>query len=229
MSRAQDKRQQPPATIDDLSVVMKDGQTPRQAEITVAAEAWRGYTFRVRLDEHGEDFASVEILRDTDAAPLNSWRLQHVPIALFKRAMLMGGLFQDMARARGGRDAADDKRSNRGDDLKLAKLARGYVETLGEPHQSQVLAERFGYRPNSIAKLIRRARERHLLTGTTKGSPGGVLTPKSLALLGEVTPEAIKAWAEDPIENAILKGMQDHPGGEVKSLPEALEGDRRPA
>ena len=68
----------------------------------------------------------------------------------------------------------------------LARLAQRYVETLDEPRQTGILAEEFHYKPASVAAMIREARNKHkLLTPTTKGRPGGSLTPKALAILSE--------------------------------------------
>jgi hypothetical protein len=255
------KRRQPPLTIEDLDMRRAEDPDALEAEIKIRTKDWAGYTFRLAL---GDDFnlSAVEILRDDSAAPLNSYRLQQVPIALFERAMIVESLHPE-------NEPPEPEGAGR-DDPRLAGVADAYVVALTQAHRGEkspldLVAERFpDYARSSIPRLVRRARERHLLTGTTKGSPGGVLTPKALALLGRVTPETIQTWAEadehranddqlealrrevaemdralqqlkqrvaEPSEvgpNEILNAMQDRPGGEVKSLPEALEGDRRP-
>ena len=89
---------------------------------------------------------------------------------------------------------------------KLAKWFRTYSPRKAEPRamarsacatlrrdagraqgQTGILAEEFHYKPASVAAIIpRRARNKHkLLTPTTKGRPGGSLTPKALAILSE--------------------------------------------
>jgi hypothetical protein len=257
LSRVQDKRQQEHVSIDDLSIKPRSWETPIQAEITIDADAWRGYTFRLTLGGGAAELSGVEVLRDDEAAPLNSWRLQQIPLALFERA-LRGKVNEaaetwdnfaptvPMYSPEEWPDSGQRERSNR-DDLKLARLAQAYVETLGQPQQSRLLSERFSYAPSSVPKLIRRARERHLLTATTRGSSGGALTPRAKALLGEITAEQLQEWERvrrkrqrfevarakakaidgdqsegelRELQNEILKAMQDLTGGEVVSLSE---------
>jgi hypothetical protein len=82
-------------------------------------------------------------------------------------------------------DVETRPRANR-DDLQLARIARTYVQTIGDPTQvEQICALRLEgpYSPDSVPRLISRARKRGLLTSTTRGRAGGMLTPKAQALL----------------------------------------------
>ena len=177
-----------------LSIEMRSWSPPA-AVVTIDDPQWRGYTFALILD--ALQVAHFEVRRDPDAKPLNAWRLQRVPLALIERALRakLSGVIEQYGRdnptapalfsTEDWPDPSEQTRANR-DDVKLAQLAKRYVETLDQPQQAEGLAELFGYAPSSISKLIRRARDRHLLTPTSKGRPGGQLTPRAKALLGEM-------------------------------------------
>lgn len=77
-------------------------------------------------------------------------------------------------------------------DLFYAQVARDYVSLLDEhaPKPIRALMSKLkdAGRPLSeaaVRDLVRRARQRGLLTGTTRGKPGGRLTQRAIALLTE--------------------------------------------
>jgi hypothetical protein len=186
---------------DQLSIDMR-GWNPPAALITIDSGEWRGYTFVLIL--YGLELAHFEVRRDDpDAKPLNRSRLQAVPLGLLERELRkkVDSVYEQhrvdnpdappLFPAEDWPDPAERLRANR-DDVKLARLAQRYVETLGQPKQAAQLAvwsredpERGRYKASSIPKLIKRARERRLLTPTSKGQAGGQLTPRARALLAE--------------------------------------------
>ena len=171
----------------------------------VQHSGWPGYVFRLAFTE-GE-LQGIEVRRDgDDAAPLTAHLLQRVNLGALERAVRQQvNLLQDMVESAVGvfddkvipavkpgasapvakwLDDARERKLSR--ERTLAKLARRYVQTLGEKGQTAILAEEFHYKCSSVAAMIREARNTHkLLTPTTKGRPGGSLTPKALALLNE--------------------------------------------
>jgi hypothetical protein len=93
-------------------------------------------------------------------------------------------LFSDLAIENGRRS-----RGVRHDERFLAAIAAGYVELL--PTSGDVygdlrglLAERnIHYGREGVRELVRKARERGLLTSAPKGRAGGALTPRAVSLL----------------------------------------------
>jgi hypothetical protein len=188
-------------------------ERPVTAEVTIDADDWRGYRFKVTLGGESAQLSSVEVQRDDRSLPLNSWRMQRIPLGLMERALRakIRDIAPPLFRPEEWPDPDQRTRANR-DDGRLAELARAYTETLGQPRQAPTLAERFGYQPSSIPRLIRRARERHLLTATSKGRPGGQLTPRAWALLGGISNEQMQEWnrASLRLKQAIMSpGVRD--------------------
>jgi hypothetical protein len=173
---------------------------------------WPGYVFRLTFA--GGELLGIEVRReDPDAAPLTAHNLQRVPLGALERAVRQNvdifetlwtelvdssvGLVGDkvITTRRVGmspavaqwfdtyNEGANPKSPERL--LHLARLANRYVETLGEPGQTDILAEEFHYQPSSVSKMVREARDCRLLSPTTKGRPGGSLTPRARALLDE--------------------------------------------
>lgn len=70
-------------------------------------------------------------------------------------------------------------------DFIYADIAREYVELLaaGEKAPSKRIAARRNYSVTYVGTCVSEARHRGLLTPTKRGVPGGVLTPKGLAVL----------------------------------------------
>lgn len=176
----------------------------------VSHSDWPGYSFRLTFSAGA--LAGVEIQRDDETSlPLTAQRLQRVPLGALERAVRKHvnvfenlwsevvasskGLAADKVVHVGKAGMAPDvaewfdsyRPSKPSREQWLVRLAARYVETLDEDGQTALLAEEFGYAPASIAAMIREARNKHkLLTPTTKGKPGGTLTPKALALLREM-------------------------------------------
>jgi hypothetical protein len=176
--------------MENVAVQITNPSPPIVAVASIDADDWRGYQFTLTLDAAAR-LSGVEVKRSGEALPLNQRRLRLVPLALLERAvqqevgdLATGPIFsaEEMPQSPGQRQLGWSA------EPRLAEIAKAYVETLGEPQQSQILAQQTGLKQSSIPKYIRLARNRHLLTATTKGSPGGFLTPKALALLDEGTP-----------------------------------------
>jgi hypothetical protein len=172
---------------------------------------WPGYLFRLTF--RGGQLHSFETRREgDDAAPLSAHLLQRVPLGALERAVRehinafmaewrnirpeeVQRLFPDREQwfdtFSEGERPVDPKR-----DLFLATVAKRYVETIGDPDQTLILAEEFDRQESSVAALIREARhKRKLLTPTRKGRAGGELTPKARVILGEVPEEKMRnAW-----------------------------------
>lgn len=165
----------------------------------VSHSDWAGYMFRLVF--LGSDLSSIETRRvDDSAAPLRAHLLQRVPLGALERAARqhVDNWMADWAEAVSSSSApmnpalekwsktfADLKPEDMDRDRQLAKWAKKYVETLGHDGQTQILAEAFHYTESSVSRKIREARVHGLLTPTTKGRPGGSLTPKAVALLQE--------------------------------------------
>jgi len=71
-------------------------------------------------------------------------------------------------------------------DSYYAQVAHKYVTACEAGSRSPIaeVAGAMNERPNYVRDLVRRARERELLTPTPRGVPGGELTPKGRACLG---------------------------------------------
>lgn len=174
----------------DINVNLRTSALPIVAEATIAGRDWCDYRFTLTFGD-GLELVGLDIQRTSGAALINAWRLQHVPIGALEcaaRAQInLAALTWDDLSMFHPDDwlYANERPRGNSNERKHAELAKAYVETLGDPHQVQTLAKRTGYAAGSIPALIRRARQRHLLTLTSKGSPGGQLTPRALAILGD--------------------------------------------
>jgi transposase len=173
---------------------------------------WPGYLFRLTFVKG--QLLGVEVRRESDEArPLTAHLLQRVPLGALEREALrhVDAFVTEWLRGHGDArhidrdleqwydDFDEGSRPRTGAkterDVRLARLAKRYVETLGDPMQTEIIASEFSYSDSSVAAMVREARTRHLLTPTPqKGRPGGRLTPKALAWLGEVPPATLTAW-----------------------------------
>jgi len=183
-------REKPRETLSsELSIAVDDYQPPYPtAVLRIDSPEWMGYTFRFVLEADG--IFRFEIGRDpATAAPLTTRRMQRIPLSALEQAFRarltdMRDLFEQANPDRpffytgDWPDPAEKPRANR-DDTRLAEIAAAYVEA---PRLDD-LADRFGYAPASMTKLISRARQRGLLTRTTRGRSGGSLTPRARELL----------------------------------------------
>jgi hypothetical protein len=205
------------------------------AVLTVDDPEWVGYEFAMILE--GPHIASLEVRRTADtAAPLNARRLQSVPLGRLERALRdeVNALVAEWNPLNPTNpiftedewpSVDDSPRKNR-DDAKLARLAQRYVETLGEPQQMERLGEwsredpsRGLYTDASVSQMIRRARQRNLLTKTTKGRAGGELTPKALSLIGIDTRTA---WERAAPKEKLAALRRERLRDQIKSDHEAL-------
>jgi hypothetical protein len=181
-------------------------------DLAIQEKRWTGYKFRLTFRDF--ELARVEIERGDGALPLSAHLHQRVPLGALERAArrhaddTMGDMLnvqQEAARTTafpGVRDwhgRPSDADAER--ELLLARLAKRYVETLGQRRQARLLAEwsraepsRGHYSESSIAQLIREARKRGLLTTTRQGRSGGRLTAKARKILGEPEPNRPTAW-----------------------------------
>jgi hypothetical protein len=187
-------------------------------KLVIHEKRWDGYQFNLTFRNF--ELACVEVERAAGAAPLSAQMLQRVPLGGLERAARKQAaqtmtefinLQPEPARATAfpGARAWHD-RSPRAEDSKiedrevlLSRLAKRYVETVGQSQQTRLLAEwsradpeRGHYSEGSIPQLIREARKRLLLTPTRKGKSGGELTPKALVLLGEIPAKRATAWEQ---------------------------------
>jgi hypothetical protein len=186
-------------------------------DLTIPGEEWSGYIFRLDFGSLG-DLTAVEIRRSGKAQALSAHRLQRVPLGALERAArrhirsvlnpflehLGPGSptrqrIQEIVRAGRPIQQGDGERQ-----LRLALLALRYVETLGTPTQAETLANEFSYEVSSIPKLIAAARnEYHFLTPTSKGRPGGEVTPRAYSLLIDATIRRNSAALSDEEREAL--------------------------
>ncbi len=200
-----------PAVIDVLAWSWSGD--PMWMELAIRDRQWTGYKFKLTFRDF--ELARVEVDRGDGGKPLSAHLLQRVPLGAIERAArrradeIMSELISAQPEAvratafPGSRDW-HDRPPDAGDDreLRLARLAKRYVETLGQPQQARLLAEwsraepeRGHYSESSIPQLIREARKRGLLTATRQGRPGGWLTPSAFRVLGESPPKRGDAWS----------------------------------
>jgi hypothetical protein len=160
--------------------------------VWLESDSWSGYTFVLSYDAGG-NLVGLHVHRMSDAAPLSAHLLQRVPLGKLDRAARRCvALFLDAwDRPKGVQSTGDigdhldrvaDPRTL-GDDERLAKLCRRYLELDGKSGWRAILAREFGYAPSSIQTIIGRARGRRFLTRVPRGQYGGDLTPKALRLL----------------------------------------------
>jgi hypothetical protein len=180
-------------------------------DLEIREDRWAGYAFRLTF--LGGSLIGVEVQRVQDDAPLlTADHYQEVPIGALERvARLQVDLFMQKPATgldrtpteprleqwspQNGEPARLDRSALSERELRLARLAKRYVETLGTPEQAEVLATELGYSPKSIPALVMEARNvHHLLTPTQRGRPGGRLTPKALDWLGEDPEPAPLLW-----------------------------------
>jgi hypothetical protein len=170
------------------------------AVVQIQSPAWEDYEFAVVLD--ADSVQSFEIRpRDGGARPITRRRLQDVPLGAIADAVLakfraVETEFNELnpSNLLGGGTPLMQMHHDpvTEDELRLARLAQRYVETLGQPKQMESLAQwsrddpaRGHYTDQSTVNAIRRARKSGLLTPTQRGKAGGLLTPRALHVLGE--------------------------------------------
>lgn len=78
------------------------------------------------------------------------------------------------------------------DDVRLARLAKRYVELDGARGWRRTLGKELGWSESSIQTMVSRARKRGLLTHVRPGRYGGQLTPRARFLLGDTRTEETK-------------------------------------
>jgi len=72
-----------------------------------------------------------------------------------------------------------------GGDVRLARIARQYVDLLGEERPVEALAAANGIARSTAQSYLYRARERDLLTSAGRGRAGGELTERAQQLLNQ--------------------------------------------
>jgi hypothetical protein len=70
-------------------------------------------------------------------------------------------------------------------DLFYAQIASDYVQRIGTKNIVTQMAQERNFSPSYLSSLLNEARNRCLLTGTTRGKSGGTLTNKAVQLLEE--------------------------------------------
>lgn len=206
----------------DLSIAVEIKQwAPLPAAVLhIDAPEWAPYRFGMVL-EYGA-VSSFDMWRaDQSASPITARLLQRVPFGSLERALISK---IEEFRAAWEQDnpdlplflpdqwpTVDEKPRINRDDLRLALLAEQYVKTLASPQQMAALAAwsredptRGNFSDSSVTKMVSRARQRGLLTRTTRGRRGGQLTPKALALLGR-TREPVQSAPPAERLNTLLK------------------------
>jgi hypothetical protein len=194
--------------------------------------------------------SGVEVTRTGDAPPLTAHLWQRIPIGALEDAArrweyefkvewakTVASSSAPTARTLRPEHAERHKRFQKGSEperqdrsLTLARVAKVYVETLGESKQVEAMRKALDelgeyYTEKSIPKLIRQAREGDFLTATRRGRPGGQLTNNARAVLGMPTlDDAMTAWerATPDQRAAALEREQRR-----EELHAALVADRR--
>jgi hypothetical protein len=99
----------------------------------------------------------------------------------------------------------------------LARVARAYADTVGQPGWLATIAEEQGLSMGTVTKMVKDARIAGLLTPTTRGKAGGSLTLQGAQILGLVrqwedhSPEIQQAAIElkrrqEPLDRALRAG-----------------------
>jgi hypothetical protein len=171
-------------------------------ELEAADATWAGFRFRLTYSSGG-DLQGVAVSRSPAASKLTARQLQRVPLGDLDRAARecvrayvdeWEALNLPTALLPGPRSALgaivepqdlDDETL-----LRLASLARAYVDLNGTPGWRETLAEEFGWSPATIPSKVTQARKRGLLTSAGRGQQGGQLTHKAWRLLGPLPPSA---------------------------------------
>lgn len=182
--------------------------SPTRIMLEAVGPAWAGYCFD--LGYLGSSLASINVMRcdDRPEVPALSARLlQRVPLGQLDRfaQQWMREFFELWNDANPPTaahaifpdpldwlDLRSDPDAGSVQDVKLARLAQRYLETLDKPTWRRILANEFGYSESSVQTMIARARKRRLLTPVTRGQSGGQLTPKARRLLAPA--KAPSAW-----------------------------------
>ncbi|MCZ7526568.1 MAG: hypothetical protein M5U14_09435 [Acidimicrobiia bacterium] len=122
-----------------------------------------------------------------DGAPrITATLLRDLPLGQLHTAAVAG--LGALGRVIGTETPPDRRRYRRSglSDVELARFAAAYVEQLGRGHDDVAvrLGEQHHLSRHGVIYRIREARRRGLLTGTTRGRPGGILTDRGRLLLG---------------------------------------------
>jgi hypothetical protein len=104
-------------------------------------------------------------------------------------------------------------------DLEYAEIARDYISVLHEAKPMKVLSDKLHLSASQVRNLLYEARRRGLLTKAPRGSAGGALTEKALALLKDSSPTPPR-WTPEQLEEAWLR---DEPFRELKRQLDAGE------
>lgn len=160
---------------------------------TATSGRFRGLWFEIRLRPDGtiDHFA---IRSKTDGPPITAELLRSVPIGglrdeLVRRARKRASSPKLRARYRSWAEdfAAQPRPGSRGRDLtEYALVASAYVDALGRRAPIQEVANLFHLSVSQARNLVWHAREKGLLTESSPGRAGGVLTPLAIELLLEV-------------------------------------------
>jgi hypothetical protein len=155
------------------------------ADVTTAHGPWRGYTFRVSFDAEGAT-TSLLIQRGPKTEVLTARHMQAVPFGAVENVARVA-----VQRARSTHQTEPSVPSRRpyGPDVRLARFALRYVETLGQTDQIATLSSEFHMRPETVPNAIQKARRRGFLTGTVHGRVGGFLTERAEQLIPGAPPE----------------------------------------
>jgi hypothetical protein len=138
---------------------------------------WSGHPSAV---DHLESGLTARLLRTVSIRQLES-KLQDELSRQDPDEPLLGPM------ARGARKALLPERTGRAgrEDSYYAQWAAHYVEQIrgGNTKPIATLAKRFNLKESQVRDLVRRARERELLTAGSQGRPGGELTDKGRSAL----------------------------------------------
>jgi hypothetical protein len=190
---------------------------PPWVEVESSDARWDGYWFRIGFDGLGE-VTSVEVHRQSEAPALTARMLQAVPLGAIERtararirdwtqSWVAGRQQQGLRTDTPLEDWLRSFEGSRRDparDIWLAKIADRYVETLGDHQQRESLRQEFAVSWEYVPELIAEARQRGLLTPTTRGKSGGILTPLAIELLGRQALPNVKA----PDDRAVQRELR---------------------
>ncbi len=168
---------------------------------------WPGYVFRLTFA--GGDLLALEVRRDgADAAPLRAHLLQRVNLGALERAVrrevnVFESSWQELVDSTAGLSGENvvpvkvgmspglaewfegSRQAKPSRERWLAGLAERYVDTLGDPQQTAILAEEFGYKRSSVAATIR---GRATSTSCSPLQPKAALAGVSLRKPGRSSP-----------------------------------------
>ncbi len=172
-------------------------------EIEIPGDDWPGYWFRVSFD--GPELVGIEIHRSADSPALTRRKLQAVPLESIKQAARerITSWTQRWIESRSdaGRiafyeaevwlRAFEDQGRDPNRDRWLAEIAQTYVQTIGNPRQLHEIHDRHSVAVAYVPDIIREARDRGILSRTTRGKAGGELLPHAAFLCLQVCPRSI--------------------------------------